>query len=205
MHPDVPHQHNRRTKLPDILTPMHDDQLCIRLDQFQLRVRTNRHELVAHLPDGFVDRDALIEHGPVADGWEDMPPRCLRLAASSAGDQTTDARHEHLQRRGPRDDLVARVALRQDGVPCARKSVLVSSSPPDESERVHAVPGRPHRLDQAIRQDASDRFSVQEFLWKCNRCLQNNYTLALITKQKNRRNGLTTSIVGPTRSTSTFA
>ena len=135
------------------------------LDPLHLRLGTEPHQPVCEVTLARV----VLQHDPVTDGRVDgllfLVPR-LRSVEDAA-----DARHKRLQRRSVRDDPVAQVAPRHDGVPRMRKCDVRDA--PDDAEGANEVAKRSDRRHEVGRYGAFDCPPEQVFLWISELNLQN--------------------------------
>ena len=98
-----------------------------------------------------------VQHDPVTNGRVDGLP--FAAPRPDLVEDATDARHEQLQRRRLRDDLVAHVTLQHDVVPRVLESVVIDA--PYDPDGVSAIAARVHQRHQAVAYGGFDRRSRQ--------------------------------------------
>ena len=117
-------------------------------------VREGRSETL-HQVVAVIDLGA-VKHDPVTDGRVDG---LLLLVRSALAEHARYARHVHVQRRRPCDDLVARAAATHDVIPRTRESLVLDT--PDDAEGVHVIAALQHGHDELFAQRAFDVDSAQ--------------------------------------------
>ena len=155
-----------------------------RMDPLHLRRRKDGDDARRQFVEQFTESIdcACIQHDPVTDGR--VHGLLLRRSSPRRSDDgvhehATDARHEHLQRRGLRNDVVARGATRGNGVPHLGQSEFVID-PPDDAERLHLVARRQHRRHQVLCYGTLDSLSVEVLLWVSEVYLEHYYEHVLL-------------------------
>ena len=162
------------TTAADLLT---DEATAVVLQGNEQRLALGRHQLVAvpmddgsyrlhpsvrercreTLHQGIAGVDlGTVKHGPVTDGRVDG---LLLLVRAALAEHARDARHVHVQRRGPCDDLVAHAPTTHDVVPRTYESLAFDT--PDDTEGVHVVAALQYGHHELFPQRTFDVDSAQ--------------------------------------------